>query len=109
MAEGPLVHYYASKLEKILPGKKVQVEFGIHKLKASEPSLRGLRVTGVEVHGKRCRIHFSENLSNFSGKPGESHMSVASVKDELPCSWPPWSPHNRSFLLHPEANDFSGA
>jgi len=61
MAEGPLVHYYASKLEKILRGQKVQVEFGIRKLKASEPSLRDLRVTVVEAYGKQFRIHFSDH------------------------------------------------
>ena len=61
MAEGPLVHYYARKLEKILRGKEVQVEFGIRTLKPSELSLRGLSVTVVEAHGKQFRIRFSDN------------------------------------------------
>ena len=41
MAEGPLVHHYARQLGKILQGKAVDVEFGIRKLKESEPSLAG--------------------------------------------------------------------
>jgi len=61
MPEGPLVHYDAGKLEKALQEKKIKVEFGIHGLKASEPSLRGLRVTAVEAYGKQFRIHFSDD------------------------------------------------
>jgi endonuclease-8 len=60
MAEGPVVHHYAKALAKALIGKKVQVEFGIRKLKSLEPSLRGLRVTEVSPHGKQFRIHLSD-------------------------------------------------
>jgi len=59
MAEGPLVHYYAKRLQRVLRGKEVSVEFGIRKLKHHEPSLRDLRVTQVEAYGKQLRIHFS--------------------------------------------------
>ncbi len=61
MAEGPLVHYYANRLRRVLKGKEVRVEFGIRKLKQFEPSLEGLRVQDVEAHGKQFRIHFPDN------------------------------------------------
>jgi endonuclease-8 len=61
MAEGPLVHFYANRLRKVLKGKEVQVEFGIRKLKQFEPPLAGLRIQDVEAHGKQFRIHFPDN------------------------------------------------
>ncbi len=60
MAEGPLVHYYARKIRKVLKGKKARVEFGIRKLKQYEASLQGVRVEDVEAYGKQFRIRFSD-------------------------------------------------
>ncbi len=60
MAEGPLVHYYTSKLEKIIGGKRVSIEFGIRKLKPLEPTLKAVKVTKVEAHGKQFRIWFAD-------------------------------------------------
>ncbi len=60
MAEGPLVHHYARRLRSVLQGKEVRVEFGIRKLKESEPTLQGLHIARVEAHGKQLRIHFSD-------------------------------------------------
>ena len=58
MAEGPLVHYYAKRLRKVLKGREVRVKFGIRKMKQFEPSLTGLRIQDVEGHGKQFRIQF---------------------------------------------------
>jgi len=60
MAEGPLVHYYARRLQRVLQGKAVWVEFGVRKLKVFGPSLGGLQVRNVEAYGKQLRIHFSD-------------------------------------------------
>lgn len=60
MTEGPLVHYYARQLAKVLEGKPVDVAFGLKSLKAEEASLRGLSVRTVEAHGKQFRIHLSD-------------------------------------------------
>jgi endonuclease-8 len=61
MAEGPLVHYCANRLRKVLKGKEVRVEFGIRKLKEFESSLKGLRIQEVEAYGKQFRIQFSND------------------------------------------------
>jgi len=61
MAEGPLVHYYAKRLRKVLKGREVRVKFGIRKLKQLEPSLKGLRIQDVEAHGKQFRIQFPDD------------------------------------------------
>jgi len=61
MAEGPVVHHYANQLRRVLKGKEVRVKFSIRKLKQFEPALEGLRVQGVEAHGKQLRIYFPNN------------------------------------------------
>jgi endonuclease-8 len=61
MAEGPLVHYYAKQIRRVLKGKKVRVEFGLRKLKPAEDSLNGARVDDVEAYGKQFRIRFSDH------------------------------------------------
>ncbi|UCD58719.1 MAG: Fpg/Nei family DNA glycosylase [Candidatus Hydrogenedentota bacterium] len=60
MAEGPVVHYYSRMLAKALKGRQVDIELGVRKLKAVEPSLRGIRITDVSPHGKQFRIRFSD-------------------------------------------------
>jgi endonuclease-8 len=60
MAEGPLVHYYARKLRRVLKGRKAQVTFGVRKLKPFEPSLNGILIKDVEAYGKQFRIRFSD-------------------------------------------------
>jgi len=37
MAEGPLVHYYANRLQKVLEEKEVRIEFGLRKLRHLSP------------------------------------------------------------------------
>ncbi|MFO8007912.1 MAG: hypothetical protein R6V05_09260 [Candidatus Brocadiia bacterium] len=46
MAEGPVVHRYASRLEDALGGSVVQVEFGVSKLKPMEADFDGVRLDG---------------------------------------------------------------
>ena len=53
MAEGPVVHYYAKRLRRVLRGEEVSVEFGVRKLKDLEGSLRGLQAKDVEAYGKQ--------------------------------------------------------
>lgn len=60
MAEGPLVHYYARKLRRVLKGRKVQVTFGLRKLKPFEASLKCILIKDVEAYGKQFRIRFSD-------------------------------------------------
>jgi endonuclease-8 len=60
MAEGPVIHFYANQLRRVLEGKKIIVECGIRKFKAMESTLKGLRVTNVEALGKQIRIHLSD-------------------------------------------------
>ena len=60
MAEGPLVHYYASRLKKVLEGRHVTIEFGVRNLKPLEASVRNVRVSEVEAHGKQFRIWLSD-------------------------------------------------
>jgi endonuclease-8 len=61
MAEGPLVHYYARKLDKILKGKVVDIEFRLKKLKSFESSFQKVTIDTVEAHGKQFRIYVSNN------------------------------------------------
>jgi DNA-formamidopyrimidine glycosylase len=61
MAEGPLVHYNAKQLRRVLKSRKVKIEFGIRKLKPLERSLKGLRVVDVEAYGKQFRIRLSDS------------------------------------------------
>jgi endonuclease-8 len=61
MAEGPLVHYYANQLKKILEGKDVGVELHLRKLKDAEPTPQNIHIQKVEAHGKQFRIHFSDD------------------------------------------------
>jgi len=61
MAEGPLVHHYAHRLDRALQGKEVHIEFGSKKSKELEPSLKNLRVRGVEAHGKQFWIRLSDD------------------------------------------------
>ena len=60
MAEGPLVHYYTRRLNEVLQGKNVRVEFRLRKLKDVEPSFQSVLIQKVEAHGKQFRIHFSD-------------------------------------------------
>jgi hypothetical protein len=60
MAEGPVVHHYAKRLRAVLEGKKVRIEFGLKKLKASEPSVSKTRILKVEAHGKQFRFHLED-------------------------------------------------
>jgi formamidopyrimidine-DNA glycosylase len=60
MAEGPLVHYNARQLRRVLKGKRVRIEFGVRKLKRFESSLRNLRINDVEAYGKQFRIRLSD-------------------------------------------------
>lgn len=59
MAEGPLVHYYASQLREVLKGKNARIEFGVKQLKAFEASLERVRIKEVEAYGKQFRIHLA--------------------------------------------------
>jgi len=61
MAEGPLVHHYARRLDRALQGKDVHIEFSSKKLRELEPSLNNLRVRGVEAHGKQFWIRLSDD------------------------------------------------
>jgi endonuclease-8 len=60
MAEGPVAHYYAGQLAKVLAGKPVEIELRSRKLNVDELSLRGLSVTDVEARGKLVLIHLSD-------------------------------------------------
>jgi endonuclease-8 len=60
MAEGPVVHHYAKRLRAVLEGKEVRIEFGLKKLKASEPSVSKTRILKVEAHGKQFRFHLED-------------------------------------------------
>lgn len=60
MAEGPVIHYYAKQLRRVLEGQEISVYFGLRKLKPFESSLQGTRVTRVEARGKQIRIHLSD-------------------------------------------------
>jgi len=61
MAEGPLVHYYAAKLRKVLSGKYARIEFGVRSLKKYEPELKRVRIRDVEAYGKQFRIRLADN------------------------------------------------
>ena len=39
MAEGPVIHFYATQLRRALEGQDVDIEFGIKRLKTMESSL----------------------------------------------------------------------
>ena len=56
MAEGPVVHHYAKRLRAVLQDKEVRIEFGLKKLKASEPSVSKIRILKVE-----CLEFFAES------------------------------------------------
>ncbi len=60
MAEGPVLHFYAKQLRRVLEGQEIDVEFGIRRLKPMEHSVKGLSVACVEAHGKQIRIHLSD-------------------------------------------------
>lgn len=60
MAEGPLVHYWAARLSKVLKGREARVEFGVRDLKKFEPGLRHMRIRDVEAHGKQFRIRLAD-------------------------------------------------
>ena len=49
MAEGPPVHRYAARLDGLLPGAAVTVEFRVRKLNELEPSFVGARMERVET------------------------------------------------------------
>jgi len=72
MGEGPVVHHYAKALVKALTGKRVQVEFGIRKLKGLKPSLRGIRV--FRKNGRPCQL-VETSLSSFA-RHDASHLHV---------------------------------
>lgn len=59
MAEGPLVHYYAKQLKRVLQGKEVEIEFRIKSLKEKAPLLKNIHIQNVEAYGKQFRIHLS--------------------------------------------------
>jgi endonuclease-8 len=61
MAEGPLVHYYAAQLRKILDGKIASIEFGVKDLKRFEPGLARIRIRTVEAYGKQFRIRLADS------------------------------------------------
>jgi endonuclease-8 len=58
MAEGPLVHHYARRLDSVLADKSAEVEFGIKKLRGRGDELSGAAVSRVEALGKQFRIFF---------------------------------------------------
>jgi endonuclease-8 len=60
MAEGPLVHYYAARLRKVLRGKDARIEFGVRDLKKYEPELKKIRIREVEAYGKQFRISLAD-------------------------------------------------
>jgi endonuclease-8 len=60
MAEGPLVHYYATELRKVLKGKVARIEFGVRDLKRYEPELERVRILDVEAYGKQFRIRLAD-------------------------------------------------
>ena len=60
MAEGPVVHAWGRLVRRAVEGRSVDVTFGVAKLKRLEPSLRGVRVARVEVHGKQLRVRFGD-------------------------------------------------
>jgi endonuclease-8 len=60
MAEGPVIHFYARQLRRVLEGKTLDITLTTRALKPYERSLEGLRVTEVEAHGKQIRIYLSD-------------------------------------------------
>ncbi len=56
MAEGPLVHYYASRLKRVLDGRYASIELRLPRFKPSEVSLKRVKVREVEAYGKQFRI-----------------------------------------------------
>lgn len=60
MAEGPVVHDHARRLDRILRGREVRVHFSAKSLKPLEPTLRGVTVQAVEAHGKQFRIRIED-------------------------------------------------
>jgi len=60
MAEGPLVHYYVQKLNKVLQGRYVQIEFRTKSLNEKALSLKKTYIKKVEAYGKQFRIHLSQ-------------------------------------------------
>jgi endonuclease-8 len=60
MAEGPLVHYYATRLRKVLKGREARIEFGVRDLKKFEPGLKRIRIRDVEAYGKQFRIGLAD-------------------------------------------------
>jgi endonuclease-8 len=60
MAEGPLVHYYAARLRKVLKGEDARIEFGVRGLKKFEPELKKMRIRDVEAYGKQFRISLAD-------------------------------------------------
>lgn len=60
MAEGPVIHYYAQQLRRVLKGKTVDIMLRTRSLKPDEQSLKGLSVTAVEAYGKQIRIHLAD-------------------------------------------------
>lgn len=59
MAEGPVVHYYARRLRRVLTHKDVRVSFGIRALKTREKEFEKIRINRIEAYGKQFRIHCS--------------------------------------------------
>lgn len=60
MAEGPVVHYQARNLDRVLRGREVRVTFGTRDLKPFEPTFQGVKVQAVEAYGKQFRIRFDD-------------------------------------------------
>ena len=60
MAEGPLVHHYADRLDEVLAGRNVEVEFGIKRLKDRGSEFARARLDRVEAWGKQFHIYFSD-------------------------------------------------
>lgn len=61
MAEGPLVHSIARRLDRVLSGRVVDVEFSAAKLADAAAALSGRRLERVEAWGKQFRIRFPED------------------------------------------------
>lgn len=55
MAEGPLVHFYASRLREALVGERAAITFGVKKL-AEAHGVVEAAITSVEAIGKQLRI-----------------------------------------------------
>jgi formamidopyrimidine-DNA glycosylase len=60
MAEGPVVHRYAARLNSILGGQTVDVRFGVQRLRYLEPDLARARIRRIEAWGKQFHIHFTD-------------------------------------------------